>query len=35
MYKLAVDKWERRVQIEQADIWTRHLERMNQNNNLN
>ena len=30
MYNLAVDKWENRVQIEQADIWTRHLSRMEQ-----
>tara|TARA_Y100001938_G_scaffold133141_1_gene192202 strand:+ start:1135 stop:1365 length:231 start_codon:yes stop_codon:yes gene_type:complete len=28
MYATAVDKWERRVQIEQADIWTRHVARM-------
>ena len=35
MYKLAVDKWERRIQIEQADIWTRHLAKMNKNNDLN
>ena len=28
MYTLAVDKWERKVQIEQADIWTRHVARM-------
>jgi|TARA_R100001463_G_scaffold40254_1_gene85577 hypothetical protein len=35
MYNLAVDKWERRVQIEKADIWTRHLARMERNKNLN
>lgn len=35
MYNLAVDKWQRRVQIEQADIWTRHLARMKQNKDLN
>ena len=28
MNTLAVDKWERKVQIEQADIWTRHIARM-------
>lgn len=28
MYIMAVDKWERKVQIEQADIWTRHVARM-------
>lgn len=30
MYNLAVDKWENRVQIEQADMWTRHISRMKQ-----
>jgi hypothetical protein len=28
MYILAVDKWQRKVEIEQADIWTRHIARM-------
>ena len=37
MYTTAVDKWERRVKIEQADIWTRHVARMEQEsrNNIN
>ena len=35
MYITAVDKWERRVQIEQADIWTRHLARMEQESRTN
>ena len=35
MYTMAVDKWERRVQIEQADIWTRHVARMEQESRTN
>tara|TARA_Y100001938_G_C7817683_1_gene295043 strand:- start:235 stop:471 length:237 start_codon:yes stop_codon:yes gene_type:complete len=35
MYTIAVDKWERRVQIEQADIWTRHVDRMKEKADLN
>jgi hypothetical protein len=35
MYNLAVDKWEHRVQIEQADMWTRHISRMKKNKDLN
>ena len=35
MYNLAVDKWEHKVKIQQADIWTKHLERMGKNKNLN
>jgi|TARA_R100001224_G_scaffold15136_1_gene7532 hypothetical protein len=35
MYNLAVDKWENRVQIEQADMWTRHISRMEQNQKNN
>jgi hypothetical protein len=35
MYNLAVDKWEHKVRIQQADIWARHLERMERNKNLN
>ncbi len=35
MYKTAVDKWERRVQIEQADLWTRHLARMEEQSRKN
>ena len=35
MYATAVDKWERRVQVEQADIWTRHLARMEQESRTN
>ena len=35
MYTLAVDKWENRVQIEQADMWTRHIARMEKNKDLN
>jgi len=35
MYNLAVDKWEHRVQIEQADMWTRHIARMEKNKDLN
>ena len=30
MYNLAIDKWDNRVQIEQADMWTRHISRMKQ-----
>tara|TARA_R100000734_G_C3292503_1_gene84150 strand:+ start:139 stop:375 length:237 start_codon:yes stop_codon:yes gene_type:complete len=35
MYGLAVDKWENKVQIEQADIWTRHIARMQENKDRN
>ena len=35
MYHLAVNKWENRVQVEQADMWTRHIARMEQNKNKN
>ena len=35
MYTTAVDKWERRVQIEQADIWTRHVARMQEKQDQN
>tara|TARA_Y100001938_G_C7784461_1_gene279530 strand:+ start:85 stop:321 length:237 start_codon:yes stop_codon:yes gene_type:complete len=35
MYVTAVDKWERRVQLEQADIWTRHVARMQQKQDQN
>tara|TARA_R110001583_G_scaffold103163_14_gene250312 strand:+ start:2340 stop:2576 length:237 start_codon:yes stop_codon:yes gene_type:complete len=35
MYNLAVEKWEHKVKIQQADIWTRHLKRMKQNRDLN
>ena len=35
MYVSAVDKWERRVQIEQADIWTRHVARMEEKSRTN
>ena len=35
MYITAVDKWERRVQIEQADIWTRHIARMQEKQDRN
>ena len=35
MYITAVDKWERRVQIEQADIWTRHIARMQEKQDQN
>tara|TARA_Y100000004_G_scaffold96974_1_gene108493 strand:+ start:233 stop:481 length:249 start_codon:yes stop_codon:yes gene_type:complete len=35
MYARAVDKWERKVQIEQADIWTRHVARMEQESRTN
>lgn len=35
MYKLSVDKWDNRLQVEQADMWTRHIARMEQNKNEN
>jgi len=35
MFETSVDKWERRVQIEQADIWTRHVARMEQESRTN
>ena len=35
MYVSAVDKWERKVQIEQADIWTRHVARMEEKSRTN
>ena len=35
MYITAVDKWERRVQLEQADIWTRHVARMKEKQDQN
>ena len=35
MYITAVDKWERRVQVEQADIWTRHVARMEEKSRTN
>jgi len=35
MYNLAIDKWERRIQIEQADMWTRHIAKMEENKHLN
>jgi|TARA_R100000479_G_scaffold166917_1_gene106993 hypothetical protein len=33
MYKLSVDKWDNRLQVEQADMWTRHIARMEQKKN--
>ena len=33
MYKLSVDKWDNRIQVEQADMWTRHIARMEQKKN--
>ena len=35
MFETSVDKWERRVQIEQADIWTRHVARMQEKQDRN
>ena len=35
MYIMAVDKWEKKVQVEQADIWTRHLARMEEKSRTN
>ena len=35
MYITAVDKWERKVQVEQADIWTRHVASMEEKSRTN
>ena len=35
MYNLAIDKWEYRIQIEKADMWTKHIARMGKNKDLN
>lgn len=35
MYAVALDKWEKKLQVEEADVWSRHIARMQEKQNQN